>query len=158
MIQPAGDVPAPLVHAAASEPLADTGLFVVDAPDPRTLVEESPGIAWAAPVSVEEGEESYPTGELSIRFTHPLGSSDLSTFVERFGLEFRRRSEFVPEQVVVAPAQPLRTWLPELVDQLNGEEVVEHVWPNMLSYFHRLKIGDTDRSAASLKIHASRRP
>jgi hypothetical protein len=149
VIQPTNGGSSGLDEVGGFEPLDDTGLFVADAPDPRTLVERSQRIAWAAPVSGDGGEESYPTGELSIRFSHPLRSSDLSSFVERYGLEFRRQNQFVPEQVVVAPARPLRTWLPTLVERLNSESVVARAWPNTLSRYRRVVVPSGDRSAAS---------
>lgn len=120
------------------EPLEDTGLFVADAHDPQAVVEHSEQIAWAAPL-LGDGpeEESYPTGELSIRFSSPLQAADLRSFVSRYGLEFVRQNEFVPEQVVVAPLHPHRAWLPTILDQLNLEAVVARAWPNTLARYQR---------------------
>jgi hypothetical protein len=125
-------------HLAALEPLDDTGLFVAEAADPRALVEQSEGIAWAAPTLGDGGEESYPTGEVSIRFGTPLEKKDFEEFVRKHALELRRRNEFVPEQVVVAPTEPCGTWLPDLVERLNGEGVVDKAWPNTRSRYRRV--------------------
>lgn len=139
VVKPADADPAADESAlSALEPLDDTGLFVAEAPDPRALVEGSPGIAWAAPTLGEEGEESYPTGEVSIRFGEPLEPEDIEAFVRKHALELRRRNEFVPEQVVVAPTEPRGTWLPDLVERLNGEGVVAKAWPNTRSRYRRV--------------------
>lgn len=119
------------------EPLEDTGLFLADADDPRSLVEGSPSIEWAAPTLDEAGAESYPTGEVSIRFGEPLEGEDLERFVARHALELRRRNEFVPEQVVVAPTDPSGTWLPDVVQRLNDEGAVAEAWPNTRSRYRR---------------------
>jgi len=121
-----------------AHPLDDTGLFVAEAPDPRALVEGSDQIAWAAPAEDEtEGAESYPTGEVSIRFEGELEGEDLDSFIDRHGLELRRRNEFVPEQVVVAPAAQPSTWLPDVVERLNADGAVAKAWPNTLSRYRR---------------------
>jgi hypothetical protein len=123
--------------AHGAEPLEDTGLYVVDATDPRALVDKAGAVEWAAPTIGEEREESYPTGELSVRFSAPIDDTSLVEFVRSHGLELRRRNEFVPEQVVVAPADPHGTWLPDLVDRLNEEGRVASAWPNTLSRYER---------------------
>jgi hypothetical protein len=139
VVKPTGaGLPAEEARLAALEPLDDTGLFLAEAADPRALVEGSEGIAWAGPTLGNEGEESYPTGEVSIRFGSPLEIEDIEAFVHKHALELRRRNEFVPEQVVVAPTEPLGTWLPDLVERLNGERLVDEAWPNTRSRYRRV--------------------
>lgn len=121
----------------SAEPLEETGLFVVDAPDPRSVLTNSQQIAWAAPTIEDVGEESYPSGEVSIRFEASLDDADLDSFVKQHELEFRRQNEFVPEQVVVAPTRKRKTWLPDLIQSLNSERVVAKAWPNTLSRYRR---------------------
>jgi hypothetical protein len=121
----------------SAEPLEDTGLFVVDAPDPQSVLTKSEEIAWAAPTIDEAGQESYPSGEVSIRFAAPLEAAELDTFVKRHSLELRRRNEFIPEQVVVAPTTGGKTWLPDLIQDLNSAKVVAKAWPNTLSRYKR---------------------
>jgi hypothetical protein len=118
--------------------LEDTGLYVADVPDPKALVERSGDIAWAAPAEDDAGQESYPTGEVSIRFTEPVPGDALKSFVEKHGLELLRHNEYVPEQVVVAPTDPRGTWLPDVVDRLNAEGVVRKAWPNTMSRYKRI--------------------
>jgi hypothetical protein len=138
VIKPAGgDAPGEESGVAAVQALDDTGLFLAEAADPRAVVEGSKGIEWAAPTLGEAGEESYPTGEVSIRFSAPLESEDLEGFVRKHALQVLRRNEFVPEQVVVAPTEPRGTWLPDVVERLNGEHVVAKAWPNTLSRYRR---------------------
>lgn len=120
-----------------AEPLEDTGLYVVDATDPRAFVDKADAIEWAALTVQDEGTESYPTGELSIRFGAPLDEASLDEFVHSHGLELKRRNAFVPEQVVVAPAAPQGTWLPDLVARLNEEHSVASAWANTLSRYER---------------------
>ena len=121
----------------SAEPLEDTGLFVVDAPDPRSVLTNSEEIAWAAPTFEEAGQESYPSGEVSIRFVTPLAGADLDSFVKQHDVQLRHRNEFVPEQVVVAPTATGKTWLPDLIEALNSENVVAKAWPNTLSRYKR---------------------
>lgn len=124
---------------AGVQPLADSGLFLAEAADPRATVKSADGIAWAAPALGDDGEESYPTGEVSVRFSSPLATDDLSGFMRRHSLDVLRQNEFIPEQVVVAPTEPSGTWLPDLVDRLNQEGVVDRAWPNTLSRYRRVE-------------------
>jgi hypothetical protein len=125
------------VDMKGAEPLEDTGLFVVEAKNPREVLDGSGKIAWAAPTVGDTGQESYPTGEVSIRFEAAPDQSELDRFVQEHGLELRRRNEFVPEQVVVAPSDARKTWLPDLVEHLNNDGTVAKAWPNMLSRYRR---------------------
>ena len=138
VVKPADAGTAEDPHLSVLGPLDDTGLFLAIAADPRAVVEESKGIAWAAPTIGGEGEESYPTGEVSVRFGLPLEPEDIDEFVRKHGLEVRRRNEFVPEQVVVAPTEARGTWLPDLVERLNDEGVVAKAWPNTQSRYRRV--------------------
>ena len=122
---------------AGVEPLDDTGLFVGEAQDPKTAISSSGAVAWAAPIIRDERAESFPTGEVTVRFSAAPEPDGLESFIERHALELRRRNEFVPEQVVVAPAAPQGAWLPDLVDELNLDSVVAKAWPNTLSRYRR---------------------
>ncbi len=95
------------------------------------------GIAWAAPVTGDEGSDSYPTGEVSVRFDPSVDPSTIDSFVAKHSLELRSRNEFVPTQVTVVPSKPEGTWLPDLVESLNAEPVVNRAWPNTLSSYRR---------------------
>jgi hypothetical protein len=125
------------LDVTSAEPLEETGLFVVDAPDPRSVLTNSQQIAWAAPTIEDAGQESYPSGEVSIRFEAPLDDADVDSFVKQHELELRRQNEFVPQQVVVAPTRERKTWLPDLIQSLNSERVVAKAWPNTLSRYRR---------------------
>jgi len=118
------------------EPLEDTGLFIADAPDPGAVFARG-GIAWAAPVIGEGGGDSYPTGEVSIRFDPSVDPATIDSFVAKHSLELRSRNEFVPTQITVAPSKPSETWLPDLVETLNDEPRVSRAWPNTLSAYRR---------------------
>lgn len=119
------------------EPLDGTDLFVADAPDPRAVVEQGE-VAWAAPILGEGDQESYPTGDVTIRFNSPPDASALESFAQKHAVTVQRRNEFIPEQVVVTPSEPRGTWLPDLVDRLNGEQHVAKAWPNTLSAYRRV--------------------
>ena len=118
------------------EPLADTGLFIADAPNPEAMFAGG-GIAWAAPVIGEGGDDSYPTGEVSVRFEPSVDLSTIDSFVAEHSLELRSRNKFVPTQITVAPSKPSGTWLPDLVESLNDEPRVSRAWPNTLSTYQR---------------------
>lgn len=118
------------------EPLENTGLYLGTASDTGPVVDSSE-LAWAAPVIEDAGAESYPTGELSIRFAPSFGPDEIASFAKRHALEVRRRNELIPEQVVVAPVEPRGAWLPDLVESLNGDAAVRRAWPNTLSRYRR---------------------
>ena len=118
------------------KPLEGTDLFIGEAPDPRALIEMGE-VAWAAPILGEGNEESYPTGDVTIRFSSPPTPKDLESFAEKHAVRVRRRNEFISEQVVVAPSEPRGTWLPDLVERLNDEQHVAKAWPNTLSAYRR---------------------
>jgi hypothetical protein len=132
VFQPSG--PRGVEPIAGAEPLADTGLFVGDVQDPHALTEGSDAIAWAAPTT---GDESFPTGEVTVRFAETPQPDGLDSFIEQHGLELRRRNEFTPEQIVVAPKAPAGAWLPDVVDRLNDDDAVAQAWPNTLSRYRR---------------------
>jgi hypothetical protein len=135
VIKPAGKLE-DLAGDQAIEPLADTGLFVADASDPKAVFAGG-GIAWAAPVIGEGEDDSYPTGEVSVRFEPSVDAATIDSFVAKHSLELRSRNEFVPTQITVAPSEPSGTWLPDLVESLNEEPRVSRAWPNTLSTYRR---------------------
>lgn len=138
VVKPArGKMPAVGDGVAGLERLDDTGLFVADARDPREVVEQSAEIAWAAPTEGDQQNESYPTGEVSIRLISAMEPRELESFVKAHGLELRRHNEFIPEQIVAAPTEPRGTWLPDIIERLNREDVVVKAWPNTLSRYRR---------------------
>jgi hypothetical protein len=126
------------VEGVDVEPLEDTDLVVVDASDPRDVLSKSSNIIWAAPTMHNGDEESYPTGEISVRLHDALDQANLEHFVRDHGVELRRRNEFVPEQIVVAPSGQQKTWLPDLVERLNTDVRVTKAWPNTLSRYQRV--------------------
>lgn len=135
VVKPIGKVKEISSDEAKVEPLADTDLFVADAPDPRSVIEQG-DVAWAAPVE-GDGGDSYPTGEVSVRFEPTVAPGDIESIVAKHSLELRSRNEFVPTQVTVAPSNPKGTWLPDVVEGLNSESVVSRAWPNTLSSYKR---------------------
>jgi hypothetical protein len=99
-----------------------------------------PSVAWAAPLlRDEEGQEHFPTGDVTVRFEHAPSAAALEQFARAHGLRIRGRNEFIAEQVVFTPAQPRRTYLPELVQSLGGADGVASAWANTLSRYRRVE-------------------
>ena len=63
-----------------------------------------------------------------------MTSNDLP---ESNGLELRSRNEFVAEQVSFRPRDQRGTYLPDLVDKLQGEHAVGAAWLNTRSIYKR---------------------
>lgn len=104
----------------------------------RDLVGAGAPVEWAAPAVVDpNGTVSYPTGELSVRFTEPPSDEQLERFASEHGLLPGRRNELVAEQAVFRPADPKATYLPAKVQEIDQRTDVSAVWPNTLSRYQR---------------------
>jgi hypothetical protein len=129
---------------AGVEPLGgDRGVVTTSADaDPkvswRRLVTGSGRPEWAAPVIEDEaGNESYPTGEVTVRFVTPPTDEQLEQLASEHGLRPARRNRYVPAQVAFAPAQPREVYLPELCEQLATTDGVASAWVNTTSAYRR---------------------
>lgn len=125
--------------------ILDEGSFVIQLPvqsDPRAawelLVNRYRSAAWVSPVVMDDGSmPHYPTGDVTARFRRPMSDEDLERFAESNGLELRSRNEFVAEQASFHPRDSRGTYLPELVEQMQGDDAVEGAWLNTRSVYRR---------------------
>lgn len=93
---------------------------------------------WVAPLVLDDrSHPHFPTGDVTVRFDHAPSDSELEQFAAAHELRVQRRNEFVSEQVSFTPAQPRRTYLPELLQSLGGEKGVAAAWVNTLSRYRR---------------------
>ena len=87
------------------------------------------GAPWVAPVLVDERDhESYPTGELVVRFVEPPSDAELQRVEEAEQVRVMRRNQYVASQVVVAPAEPDGLYLPDLCARLERRHDVASAW------------------------------
>jgi hypothetical protein len=94
---------------------------------------------WVAPVVVDEqGRESYPTGAVAIRFQEAPSDEELEELAAEYGLRLLRRNQYVSVQVAFAPAEPRETFLPDLVDRIEGNPRVRAAWPVTTSRYERV--------------------
>jgi hypothetical protein len=143
----AGDVREALAELGEVEPVDGSDLLLLRpeagasglAAARKRLLDETEGVAWAEPVLLDERNEPHlPTGEVSVRFTKSLSDEDLEAFAREHELRLERRNEFVPEQATFAPADPRRSSLPDLVQELTAAPGVRTAWANTISRYRRV--------------------
>lgn len=104
----------------------------------QALLAHTPDIEWAAPVLLDESREPhYPTGDVTVRFDHAPSDDELAAFARAHRLDRVRRNEFVATQVSCAPVDPRGTYLPDLVNALQGAPGVMVAWANTRSRYRR---------------------
>jgi hypothetical protein len=127
------------------QPLAGAGALLLTLPaagDARSVwsqAREAVGSAGTVqPVLLDEGgDPHYPTGQVSVRFKETPDEEELRHFATRHDLRLVRRNEFVPQQAVFQPLDGSGSYLPELVEKLEGEEGTQAAWANTLSQYQR---------------------
>ena len=94
------------------------------------------GAPWVAPVLVDSRDaESYPTGELTVRFAARPSDADLRDLERVADVKVVRRNEYVDSQVSVAPAGSSGVYLPDLCDQIRGRDGVATAWMSTRSRY-----------------------
>jgi hypothetical protein len=102
------------------------------------IVGASGPLEWAAPVLVDDdGADLYPTGELTVRFAAEPTAEQLEQFASEHALRVVRRNEFIASQAVFAPTEPLRTYLPAKVQEVDALPEVSAAWANTSSGYRR---------------------
>jgi len=92
----------------------------------------------AAPVYVDsDGNPSYPTGDIAVRFSRHLDDLQLQDFASRHHLRLTARNEFIPEQAAFAPVDLHNSYLPEILEDVNAADVVDAAWPKTISRYRR---------------------
>ncbi len=86
----------------------------------------------------ELGVLHYPTGEITLRFQRSLSDQEVQNFCNEHGFCFRRRNEFVPEQIVCQAGQLGPSYLPDLIEQASSLPLVATIWLNTISTFERI--------------------
>jgi hypothetical protein len=147
LVVPAHAAEGPLAKLGLVERIAGTDFAVVHlakaVPSARAawrlVLDSDSALAWAAPVLVDEqGEELFPTGEVSVRFRETPSEAALAAFARRHGLVLRRRNEFVPSQAVFVPANPRQTYLPAVRERVVAAPDVTEAWANTVSRYRRV--------------------
>lgn len=84
-------------------------------------------LGWDVEV-IPAQENWFPTGELTARreagWTPPL----LRTLAGRHGLELVRRAAFTSREALFKPLQPPSTYLPEALEKLKRDPLVDEAW------------------------------
>lgn len=129
------------------EPL-DGEHVVVTAPDAdedaehrwRTLADG--GAEWAAPVlESPDGQESYPTGDVVVRFAEAPSDDELARWGEREHLSLVGRNRYVPEQASYRPERPASVFLPGLCARVESRPEVAAAWPGTRARYTRVGEG-----------------
>lgn len=98
---------------------------------------------WIAPVVVDDRElESYPTGELTVRFTHPPTPEQLKEVTENLSLKLQRRNSYIDTQMVFAPREPATpagdaVYLPDVCTALMERDDVASTWMVTTSHYQK---------------------
>ena len=101
-------------------------------------VAKATGAPWVAPVIVDSSDnESYPTGEVTVRFNKAPTASDLKHVEKDSGLRLVRRNEYVDSQVVLEPIDPDQIYLPDLCEELQRRDDVEAAWLSTKSRYSK---------------------
>jgi hypothetical protein len=92
------------------------------------------------PVLIDrQGQQHYPTGEVTVRFEQIPTDEELKGFADTHGLRLRNRNRYVPAQAILKPLRPSGVYLPDLVKELSGAENIKSAWANTLSHYERVK-------------------
>ena len=131
---------------------AATGEFATESLDDATMVVTVPssspanwqevasatGATWVAPVLVDDSDhESFPTGQLTVRFHEAPSAADLGEVEREGGVRVVRRNEYVDTQVVVEPVDPDQLYLPDLRDRLEQRHDVASAWLSTKSGYRK---------------------
>ena len=123
--------------------VASTGDFATESLDDGTMVVTVPtsspvdwqevaaatGASWVAPVLVDDSDhESYPTGQLTVRFHESPSAAELEEVEREGGVRVIRRNEYVDTQIVVEPVDPDHLYLPDLQARLEERDDVASAW------------------------------
>lgn len=91
------------------------------------------------PVFVDDrGLPHYPTGRITIRFSHAPPDAELERFAEEHGLRVCTRNKFMPMQAVFQAREPERSYLPDLLRSLQNLGTVKAAWADTLSEYRRI--------------------
>ena len=116
----------------ATESLDDDTMVVTvpsSSPSNWQEVATATGARWVAPVLVDDSDhESYPTGQLTVRFHEAPSAAELEEVEREGGVRVVRRNEFVETQVVVEPVDPDHLYLPDLRARLEQRDDVASAW------------------------------
>jgi hypothetical protein len=94
------------------------------------------GASWVAPVLIDDSDrESYPTGQLTVRFHEAPSAAELKDVEREGGVRVVRRNEFVDTQVVVEPVDPDHLYLPDLRERLEQRDDVASAWLSTKSQY-----------------------
>jgi len=138
---PARDAEAASSHGARVE-LLDDRIAIVEVSGRDAWREFAQVVEpeWIAPVQADSrGQESYPTGELTVRFTSPPTEAQLRQISAELDLRIVRRNDYVDTQVVFAPAGHVRRerYLPTMNAELAARPFVARSWLSTQSRYTR---------------------
>jgi len=126
--------------------LGDSGLRLVRVTkshrDARTawkeIMDRVRDLEWAAPaMRSPDGAEHYPTGRIAVRFTEKQTVNSLRAFARAHGLELVRKNEFVPSQATFVPEKPAEVFLPDRVNEVTNNSIVQKAWAETISRYKR---------------------
>jgi hypothetical protein len=91
------------------------------------------------PVFVDDqGNLSYSTGAIAVRFRTPPTEQQLSHCRAKFGLALKNRNKYVPTQFVFEPLSNDDRFLPDVLEALRQDEPeIQTAWAETKSQFER---------------------
>ena len=96
------------------------------------------GAPWVAPVLADPRHvESYPTGELTIRFEERPSDAELRELERVADVRVVRRNEYVDSQVSVEPVGSDGVYLPHLCDRILRRDGVKAAWLSTRSRYSK---------------------
>lgn len=87
----------------------------------------------------DSGATLYPTGTIQIRFRKPPSDDEIDSFAKLHLLRQPKRNRYQPAQISFEIEQPSRSYLPDLVAELDRSDKVLKAWPETKSAYRRLR-------------------
>jgi hypothetical protein len=80
----------------------------------------------------------YPTGRITLRFTHARTEEELNQFATLHQFSGWTRNKYIPTQITFEHSRLEKVYLPDVLDELSATEGVSACWPETLSLYEKL--------------------
>ena len=97
---------------------------------------EAPGDLFPVLLN-DNGETLYPTGLIQVRFHKSVSDKELESFAKEHNLRLVERNRFQPVQASFEMQDPAKTYLPEVVEEVNKPSTVRVAWAETMAHYRR---------------------